>query len=120
MLRGCIFFFPLPQTDKGFDKTMFERQMSVMRGQVSVCFPNYSFYFYPFCMLPVWGSPIQPPLLFVLLRRQRLFEKPPFSPSTHVCLFFPLGFDKNIILRWTNAYILNQNKREHIELKIIQ
>lgn len=24
-----------PQTDKGFDKTMFERQMSVMRGQVS-------------------------------------------------------------------------------------
>lgn len=28
--------FPL-QTDKGFDKTMFERQMSVMRGQVSIC-----------------------------------------------------------------------------------
>lgn len=24
------------QTDKGFDKTMFERQMSVMRGQVSI------------------------------------------------------------------------------------
>lgn len=34
---GCIYFF-LPQTDKGFDKTMFERQMSVMRGQVSVIF----------------------------------------------------------------------------------
>lgn len=31
---GRLFF--LPQTDKGFDKTMFERQMSVMRGQVSV------------------------------------------------------------------------------------
>lgn len=28
------------QTDKGFDKTMFERQMSVMRGQVS--FLSYS------------------------------------------------------------------------------
>lgn len=25
------------QTDKGFDKRMFEKQMSVMRGQVSVC-----------------------------------------------------------------------------------
>lgn len=30
---GCFCF---PQRDKGFDKTMFERQMSVMRGQVSV------------------------------------------------------------------------------------
>lgn len=34
---GCfVFFLLLPhQTDKGFDKTMFEKQMSVMRGQVS-------------------------------------------------------------------------------------
>lgn len=34
LLTVVVFVFS--QRDKGFDKTMFERQMSVMRGQVSV------------------------------------------------------------------------------------
>lgn len=48
-----VFVFVFPQRDKGFDKTMFERQMSVMRGQVSgPPLPPLLFYFHPFCMLP--------------------------------------------------------------------
>lgn len=53
-LTGLV-FFPL-QTDKGFDKTMFERQMSVMRGQVSILKKTVPislvlrlFYFPPLC-----------------------------------------------------------------------
>lgn len=38
-----------PQADKGFDKTMFERQMSVMRGQVSfTCTPLLFCFFFSF------------------------------------------------------------------------
>lgn len=51
LLTVVVFVFS--QRDKGFDKTMFERQMSVMRGQVSVPPPpQLLFYFHPFCMLP--------------------------------------------------------------------
>lgn len=63
---------------------MFERQMSVMRGQVSVCFPNYSFIFIPFACCLSGALLIQPPLLFVLLRHQHLFKKPPLSTSLFV------------------------------------
>ena len=34
LLKTVIFF----QTDKGFDRLMFEKQMSVMRGQVRLAF----------------------------------------------------------------------------------
>lgn len=48
LLTGVVVFSP--QTDKGFDKTMFERQMSVMRGQVSVVSPS-AFSLFPLCPL---------------------------------------------------------------------
>lgn len=48
LLTGVVVFSP--QTDKGFDKTMFERQMSVMRGQVSVFSPS-AFSLFPLCPL---------------------------------------------------------------------
>lgn len=35
----CVCFLCSVQTDKGFDKDMFEKQMSVMRGQVSPVIP---------------------------------------------------------------------------------
>lgn len=56
--RLSIRFFVLPhQTDKGFDKTMFEKQMSVMRGQVS----HFTGISHPSAPLP-HSCPPTPPL----------------------------------------------------------
>lgn len=55
------------QTDKGFDKTMFERQMSVMRGQVSflIVLPNWMFGLCCFSFSAFSLSPLCPLLLFL-------------------------------------------------------
>lgn len=68
------------QTDKGFDKTMFERQMSVMRGQVShfLCLSSACSSFSPQGPTSIVCSANPPPTLTSFLTSCLLFLVSPY------------------------------------------